>query len=171
MHGPPSHHTTGPLADRREDDVALLLLRRGDADGGRRPPAAPHGADDRRRTSRAQIADARERGADLLHDWAAADQVDSAVLLVSELITNVLVHTDGDAVLCVEVLGRPGARRLRVEVGDNSDDMPHLRRPGEMASSGRGLVLMEELADAWGVEPRGEGKSIWFELYEADPAR
>ncbi len=40
-----------------------------------------------------------------------------------------------------------------------------------MASSGRGLMLMEMLADAWGVDPRGEGKSIWFELYEsAEPA-
>ncbi|WP_327324908.1 ATP-binding protein [Streptomyces sp. NBC_01210] len=43
----------------------------------------------------------------------------------------------------------------------------HRRRPGEMASSGRGLLLMEMLADAWGVDPRGEGKSIWFELYES----
>lgn len=37
-----------------------------------------------------------------------------------------------------------------------------------MASSGRGLVLLELLADAWGVDLRGEGKSIWFELYEGD---
>jgi anti-sigma regulatory factor (Ser/Thr protein kinase) len=44
--------------------------------------------------------------------------------------------------------------------------MPHRRSPGEMASSGRGLVLTETLADAWGVEPRGDGKAIWFELYE-----
>ncbi len=37
-----------------------------------------------------------------------------------------------------------------------------------MASSGRGLLLMDQLADAWGVSPRGRGKSIWFELYESD---
>jgi hypothetical protein len=63
----------------------------------------------------------------------------------------------------------PGTRRLHAEVGDRSDDMPHRRSPGEMASSGRGLLLMEELADAWGVDPRGDGKSIWFELHEARP--
>ncbi|WP_143642036.1 ATP-binding protein, partial [Streptomyces viridochromogenes] len=61
----------------------------------------------------------------------------------------------------------PGDRRLRVEVSDTSDDLPHMRRPGERASSGRGLVLIELLAHAWGVDPRGEGKSIWCELYES----
>jgi hypothetical protein len=89
------------------------------------------------------------------------------------MLTNVLVHTDADALLVAEVSGEldgPGgraARRVRVEVADPSDDLPHRRHPGELASSGRGLVLMELLADAWGVDPRGEGKSIWFELEEA----
>lgn len=60
---------------------------------------------------------------------------------------------------------------MRVEVTDVSDDLPHKRDPGELASSGRGLVLMEFLADGWGVDPRGEGKTIWFELRERpDPA-
>jgi hypothetical protein len=53
-----------------------------------------------------------------------------------------------------------------VEVADGSDELPHKRHPGEMASSGRGVLLMEMLADSWGVDPQGEGKSIWFELYE-----
>jgi anti-sigma regulatory factor (Ser/Thr protein kinase) len=82
------------------------------------------------------------------------------------MLTNVLVHTDTDALLLAEVTGEAGLRRLRVEVTDAGDDLPHKRRPGELASSGRGLMLIELLADAWGVEPRGEGKSIWFELYE-----
>ncbi|WP_329366806.1 SpoIIE family protein phosphatase [Streptomyces sp. NBC_00669] len=165
VHGPASHHTTGPLADRREDDIALLLLRR-DPDG-------PTCAVPIRRTvltvsqsDPGQIRSAREDIRSLLHDWTSPDQFESAVLLVSELITNVLVHTDDDAVLIAEVIGMPGTRRLRVEVADRSDDMPHPRSPGELASSGRGLFLIEELADAWGVEPRGDGKSIWFDLFE-----
>ncbi|MFF7370265.1 SpoIIE family protein phosphatase [Streptomyces tricolor] len=171
VHGPSSHHTTGPLADRREDDIALLLLcRPGDGCGcgdavAVRPPV--------RRTllSVAQdepdrIAEARQHLRELLHDWRLADQVDSAVLLVSEMVTNVLVHTDADALLLAEVIGEGAGRRLRVEVFDSGDDLPHRRRPGELASSGRGLMLTELLADAWGVDPRGEGKSIWFELYE-----
>ncbi|MFZ3558571.1 MULTISPECIES: ATP-binding SpoIIE family protein phosphatase [unclassified Streptomyces] len=169
VHGPSSHHTTGPLADRREDDIALLLLRRTTQSAGaglaRRTAMTIAQAEPER------IAAARQQLRELLHDWADPDQMDSAVLLVSEMVTNVLVHTDGDALLVAEMT-RHGAepRRLRVEVADASDDLPHKRRPGELASSGRGLVLMELLADRWGVDPRGDGKSIWFELYEPSDA-
>ncbi|MFE9448865.1 SpoIIE family protein phosphatase [Streptomyces sp. NPDC006739] len=172
VHGPSSHHTTGPLADRREDDIALLLLSRPDDGHG------PLGAPPRTRVRRTllsvaqdepeRVAEARQQLRELLHDWSAAEQVDSAVLLVSEMLTNVLVHTDADALLLAEVTGETGGRRLRVEVTDAGDDLPHKRRPGELASSGRGLVLIELLAHEWGVAPRGEGKSIWFELYEKE---
>ncbi|GLF96622.1 ATP-binding SpoIIE family protein phosphatase [Streptomyces yaizuensis] len=171
VHGPASHYTTGPLADRREDDVALVLLSRV-PEGAEGLEGPARGA--RRRTAMTiaqaepeKIAVARNQVRGLLHDWADEEQVDSAVLMVSEMVTNVLVHTDGNALLVAEVGSRDGTRRLRVEVADGSDDLPHKRRPGELASSGRGLVLMEMLADAWGVDPRGEGKSIWFELYES----
>ncbi|MFI5797020.1 SpoIIE family protein phosphatase [Streptomyces sp. NPDC051677] len=175
VHGPSSHHTTGPLADRREDDIALLLLcRQGEGGCGPGSPGAPVAA--RRPVRRSmltvaqaepeRIAVARQQLRELLHDWTREDQVDSAVLLVSETLTNVLVHTDADALLVAEVTGAPGERRLRIEVTDTSDDLPHKRRPGELASSGRGLILIELLADTWGVAPRGEGKSIWFEIYE-----
>ncbi|MDQ1047108.1 SpoIIE family protein phosphatase [Streptomyces sp. V4I2] len=170
VHGPSSHHTTGPLADRREDDIAVLLLsRQGECAGD---PVVVRPRVRRTMLSVAQaeperVAVARQQLRELLHDWASADQVDSAVLLLSETLTNVLVHTDADALLLAEVRGDPGERRMRVEVTDTSDDLPHKRRPGELASSGRGLVLIELLADVWGVDPRGEGKSIWFELWEA----
>ncbi|MEU3751994.1 SpoIIE family protein phosphatase [Streptomyces olivoreticuli] len=169
VHGPSSHYTTGPLVDRREDDIAVLLLAR---------EGAPRtGAPAPRRTvlSIAQaeperIAEARRQLRLLMHDWPDEDQVDSAVLMVSEMVTNVLVHTDGDALLSAQISGEQGTRCIRVDVADASDELPHRRHPGEMASSGRGLVLMELLAGAWGVDPRGEGKNIWFELYEADGA-
>ncbi|MFD5541570.1 SpoIIE family protein phosphatase [Streptomyces sp. NPDC127079] len=166
VHGPSSHHTTGPLADRREDDIAVLLLSRTGAD-----PLAVRPRTRRTLLSVAQdeperIAEARQQLRELLHDWDSSDQVDSAVLLVSEMLTNVLVHTDADALLLAEVSGQAPGRRLRVEVTDGGDDLPHKRRPGELASSGRGLLLTELLADAWGVDPRGEGKTIWFELSE-----
>ena len=169
VHGPASHRTTGPLADRREDDVALLLLRR-DPDG-------PTCAVPERRTvltvpqaDPGRIRSARDDVRAMLHDWSSTDQFESAVLLVSELVTNVLVHTDGNATLIAKVTGMPGTRRLHVEVSDGSDDMPHRRDPGELASSGRGLFLIEELADAWGVDPKGDGKSIWFDLFETREA-
>jgi anti-sigma regulatory factor (Ser/Thr protein kinase) len=187
VHGPSSHHTTGTLTDRREDDIAVLLLRRsgdgltdlcGSASDSVSDSGAPLAVRPRvRRTllSVAQdeperIAEARRHLRALLHDWASAEQIDSAVLLLSELLTNVLVHTDADALLLAEVCEEKRERRLRVEVTDTGDDLPHKRRPGELASSGRGLMRIELIADAWGVDPRGEGKSIWFELYESDGA-
>ncbi|MFG3507412.1 SpoIIE family protein phosphatase [Streptomyces sp. NPDC047821] len=164
VHGPGSHHTTGRLADRREDDIAVLLLSRTGAP--LRTAAARRTAMTVAQAEPERIAAARQHLRELLHDWADPEQVDSAVLMVSEMVTNVLVHTDGDALLVAEASGDHGKRRLRVEVADASDELPHRRRPGEMASSGRGLVLMEMLAHEWGVDPRGEGKSIWFVLHE-----
>ncbi|MFJ4874184.1 SpoIIE family protein phosphatase [Streptomyces sp. NPDC088745] len=168
VHGPPSHHTTGPLSDRREDDIAVLLLSR-DASRADRTSKVRSTAVTVAQAEPERIAGTRHQLRELLHDWADADQVDSAVLMVSEMVTNVLVHTDGDALLTARVTGPAGSRTLHVEVTDVSDELPHKRRPGEMASSGRGLLLMEMLAHKWGVDPRGQGKSIWFELYEDAP--
>ncbi|MFJ9543496.1 SpoIIE family protein phosphatase [Streptomyces sp. NPDC101225] len=171
VHGPSSHHTTGPFADRREDDIAVLLLHRPEQGSGETlflPPPVRRTMLSVAQAEPERVAAARQQLRELLHDWPSPDQVDSAVLLVSEMLTNVLVHTDADALLLADVRGEPGSRRMRVQVTDTSDALPHKRRPGELASSGRGLVLMELLADAWGVDPQGEGKSIWFELYESD---
>ncbi|MEU1315392.1 ATP-binding SpoIIE family protein phosphatase [Streptomyces tibetensis] len=172
VHGPSSHHTTGPLSDRREDDIAMLLLSRegggcGCGDAMTVRPPVRRSVLTVAQAEPERVAVARQQLRELLHDWVSRDQVDSAVLLLSELLTNVLVHTDSDALLVAEMTGEVGGRRLRIEVTDAGDDLPHRRRPGELASSGRGLVLIELLAHAWGVEPRGEGKSIWFELHES----
>ncbi|MFB8772222.1 SpoIIE family protein phosphatase [Streptomyces broussonetiae] len=171
VHGPSSYYTTGPLADRREDDIALLLLCREGEDCGcggtvAVPPRVRRTMMTVAQAEPERIAVARQQLRELLHDWASPDQVDSAVLLLSETLTNVLVHTDTDALVTAEVQGDAVGRRLRVEVTDASDDLPHKRRPGELASSGRGLLMIELLADDWGVDPRGEGKSTWFELGE-----
>jgi serine phosphatase RsbU (regulator of sigma subunit) len=151
-----------------EDDIALLLLERpqtAEAGVGVRGPVRrvvltiaqsdPH-----------RVAQARGQLDALLHDWRDPERVHGAALMLSEVVTNVLTHTDGDALLVAELSGPPGARLLRVEVTDPSDELPHRREPGELASSGRGLMLMESLADAWGASPRGEGKTTWFELLE-----
>ncbi|MFF8814166.1 ATP-binding SpoIIE family protein phosphatase [Streptomyces pactum] len=166
--GPASHHTTGPLPDRREDDIALLLISR-DAEVC---VVGPGGSPSRRtamavaQTEPERVAECRRQLRELLHDWDDPDRVESAVLLLCELVTNVLVHTESDALLLAEVSGPPGRRVLRLDVADGSDELPHRRHPGELAASGRGLLLLETLADAWGVDPRGNGKGIWFQLYE-----
>ncbi|SCE27578.1 GAF domain-containing protein [Streptomyces sp. SolWspMP-sol7th] len=151
------------------DDIALLLLRR-DAHPEQGTGAIP----ERRlvltlRQDRPEgLAEARAELRLLLHDWARQDQVDTAVLLTSELLGNVLVHTDQSAALAARLLGHAGTRHLRVEVTDQGDELPHQQAPGELASSGRGLILLDLLASAWGVRPEPEGKTVWFELNESE---
>jgi len=84
-----------------------------------------------------------------------------AELLTSELVTNALVHTDRDAEFTATV--EPDG--LHVEVRDFTERRPVVRAPGaEEGTNGRGLVLVQSLADAWGVRPHAEGKSVWFQL-------
>ncbi|MGP3982164.1 ATP-binding protein [Streptomyces sp. KR80] len=104
--------------------------------------------------------------------WGERDQADVAELLISELVTNALVHTDqGAEVTATLVRGRmaQAAYRLRVEVRDFVTRRPVPRKSGGEATGGRGLLLVQSLADAWGVRPQGTGKVVWFEL-EGGPA-
>jgi anti-sigma regulatory factor (Ser/Thr protein kinase) len=95
--------------------------------------------------------------------WGVADLSDTAELLTTELVANALRHTEDGADLTARLCGDPG-RRLRVEVRDRAGRLPAVRPPSEGATSGRGLFLVEALADAWGVLPEGGGKVVWFEL-------
>ncbi|NUS18120.1 MAG: SpoIIE family protein phosphatase [Streptomyces sp.] len=153
------------IAPRNEDDIALVLLRR---DAGVVQRAVP----ERKlvltiEQDQAQgLSEARAELQALLHDWAQPDQVDTAVLLTSELVGNVLMHTDQTAGLVASLTGEPGRRVLRVEVTDNGDELPHQRNPGELASSGRGLMLLDILSGQWSVRPESEGKTVWFSLWE-----
>ncbi|TRV80846.1 SpoIIE family protein phosphatase [Streptomyces sp. 130] len=154
---------------RDGDDIALLLLRRdaihARADLSQRRLMLTVGQDQGE-----GLAEARAELKALLHDWARPDQIDTAVLLATELLGNVLVHTDQDGTLNATLSGETGTRRLLVEVMDRGDELPHQRTPGELASSGRGLLLLDILADQWGVRPEPEGKTAWFALNEAAPA-
>ncbi|MDH6132462.1 anti-sigma regulatory factor (Ser/Thr protein kinase) [Kitasatospora sp. MAA4] len=96
--------------------------------------------------------------------WGVPELADTAELLVSELVTNALLYTPYGA--RIEVLLDVGGR-LRVEVRDDSVQLPRPRRAADTATSGRGLVLVEALADDWGVSLRGDGKITWFELTAA----
>ena len=151
---------------RNEDDIALLLVRRDAA--GRRPDVPERRLLLTLEQDRAEgVSEARSELESLLHDWTRPDQIDTAVLLTSELLGNVLVHTDQAAALTATLRGEPGERVLRVEVTDQGDELPHQRAPGEMASSGRGLVLLDLLSDKWGVRPEPAGKTVWFSLSES----
>lgn len=88
------------------------------------------------------------------------DLAEDAVLLASEIATNVVEHARTDYE--VRVLG--DGRRLRVEVADGSSVIPAVRDLALDSERGRGLVLLEKLAAAWGAEEGRDGKIVWFEL-------
>ena len=108
----------------------------------------------------ASAARARALVREALAGGGSADLLDTAQLAVSEVITNALVHA-GTAIDLRIVLDRTG---LRVEVTDGSPHFPALRDYTPLAGTGRGLRLLDDIVDAWGVFARGDGKVVWFEL-------
>ncbi|KAB2354561.1 SpoIIE family protein phosphatase [Actinomadura montaniterrae] len=93
-----------------------------------------------------------------LAEWRLEAVEDTVQLLVSELVTNALLHGAGSIVLR---LIRGDA--LLCEVYDDGQDMPHLRHADATAESGRGLQLVSHLAARWGTHRTDGGKVVWFE--------
>lgn len=85
----------------------------------------------------------------------------TAALLVSELVTNAVIH--GRTSATVEV-HRP-ADTLRVTVRDDNPTLPAVGDAPDFTNEhGRGLLIVSKLARRWGVEASGDGKAVWFEL-------
>ncbi|MFG2985244.1 SpoIIE family protein phosphatase [Streptomyces sp. NPDC048258] len=149
------------------DDVALLVLRRAPDPGTHRAPRIHqyiHQADPE------GLSEARYALRQALRDWGMPDLADDVELAAGELLVNALLHTDGGAVLTMEVLPEP-VRRIRLWVKDRSSVWPRRRTPGEAATTGRGLLLVDALATHWGVESRGDGKAVWCEFDAAGSPR
>ncbi|MGV2917837.1 ATP-binding protein [Streptomyces alfalfae] len=96
---------------------------------------------------------------------------ETLILLISELVTNAVVHTGCPAVLRMLLPGVPedAPRTVRVEVADTSARPPKQRHADGDDTNGRGLELVSGLADRWGWQPEGAGKSIWCEVDRCDP--
>ncbi|GGU26922.1 magnesium or manganese-dependent protein phosphatase [Streptomyces violascens] len=143
-----------------DDDVALLLLRRSAMEvpqgGGRLRQHVAQNDPEALSSSRHMIRAA-------VRAWGARERSDEIELAADELITNALMHTDGGAIVTIRVLSGL-ERRLRVEVEDRSSALPRRREAGSSGVSGRGLMLVDRLADVWGVESRGSGKCVWCEF-------
>ncbi len=97
---------------------------------------------------------------------------ETLILLISELVTNAVVHTGCPAVLRMLFGGASGAAgTVRVEVADASDCPPLQRHAAGEDTNGRGLELVDGLADRWGWLPEGAGKQIWCEVDRSGPGR
>ena len=89
------------------------------------------------------------------------DLVDKACLVVSELVSNAILHAPGGC----ELRLRSSGSSLRIEVLDQGDGTPDPRGPAEDGEGGRGLQIVSTLSFAWGVEAAGgDRKAVWAEL-------
>jgi len=110
----------------------------------------------------ASVGVARRFTVDTLRRWGRDDLSTTGALLVTELVTNAILHARTMVQVCLE-------RRdeiVRVEVHDGSPVRPALRDHGLDATTGRGLNLVARLAAAWGVDMGGNGKVVWAHLAE-----
>jgi len=102
----------------------------------------------------------------VLSEAGRDDLLEPAQLLVSEVVTNALVHSGTS----IDVAMSADEQGVLVEVGDGSTHIPRPRSYATTASTGRGLAMLDQTADDWGVVPGIRGKTVWFVL-SADSAR
>lgn len=136
----------------RDDDIALLAAR---FDGIAPRDVAYWFLDPHPQTA----GRARRLVRRALLRWGLEDLSDSVELLVSEVVTN-----------AVRYAGRPITLRLlrtevlRCEVGDDAPQLPRMRHAGSQDEHGRGLFLVNRMAQRWGATRLSAGKVVWFEL-------
>ncbi|MCG5217084.1 SpoIIE family protein phosphatase [Streptosporangium soli] len=170
-----------------DDDMAILVIR-----------ASASELDVEERTFPAQpimVGEARRMAAEAFTGWNVPEErAELACLLVSEVVTNVVLHAatasiprrelsmDGPPLPFEESWDLPGMEeeiagekeftlRIRrggeavwVEVFDQDLRLPRIRSAGENDEGGRGLYLVDQLASRWGSRPTKEGKAVWFEI-------
>src|SRR3954468_2374338 len=110
----------------------------------------------------AAVPAARHVVLELLRVWNAPHDAEDAGLLVTEIVANVVDHVSGEAELTVEM--SLGDDWLRIAVVDGSAVRPVVRELSTERPRGRGLQMVQAIADRWGAEDHDGGKRVWFEL-------
>jgi len=164
------------LQTARSDDVTVLAARletvlapAPEADRVSAPPEQWRRAELSLRPQPESVPAARRFLSAQLRHWQVpsdSDAYDSALLCVSEMITNAVVHVGGEARLQVAIAGA----RLRLSVRDGSTSRPERRERDLLATGGRGMELLDATATAWGVEVAAASKTVWCEFDLPVPA-
>jgi len=110
----------------------------------------------------ASVGEARRFTVETLRRWGRDDLTTSGALLVTELVTNAILH----ARTMIQVILEHHEDSVRVEVRDGSPVRPAMRNHGLDATTGRGLALVSRLAQSWGVDVSSAGKVVWAQLAE-----
>ncbi|NHC15587.1 SpoIIE family protein phosphatase [Motilibacter deserti] len=149
--GVPEALVSAMLPHGPDDDIAILLAR---VQG----PAAARVASMHVPSQGSAVVDARHFVAATLTGWdVPGDRQDDVILLVSELVTNAIVHGRPP----VELRIRHAGDSVVLEVIDSATYYPRRMRPTEDDEHGRGLQLVSLLAERWGTRPTGSGKAVW----------
>jgi anti-sigma regulatory factor (Ser/Thr protein kinase) len=111
----------------------------------------------------ASVAAARRLVRELLAVWDVPHDREDAALLVTELVANVVDHVRGEAVLTLEL--SLSDTWLRIAVVDGSSIRPVVQELSHERPRGRGMRMVEAIADSWGAEDHKGGKRVWFDLY------
>ncbi|MEV5177771.1 ATP-binding SpoIIE family protein phosphatase, partial [Streptomyces flaveolus] len=148
---------------RRRDDAVLLLAHYEDGGGAEVPQV---GTLHIQRRDVHGVKAARTFVDDHLRSWSLAEMSDALQLIVSEIVTNALIHAGSD----VDVRLRAFPDHVRLEVRD-SDSNPPVPSPlaldeedNAQAEHGRGLLIVEALAEQWNSSPNGRGKTVWLDM-------
>ncbi|MGW4347051.1 ATP-binding protein [Streptomyces sp. NPDC004690] len=100
--------------------------------------------------------------------WHLEELTDTAILLVSELVANAVKHTNSRVIRVI--VSRPSERFVRIGVVDKARVLPELVKPSdELLTGGRGLLLVDALAERWGSDLYRWGEQVWVELMSEPP--
>ncbi|MBV9094314.1 MAG: ATP-binding protein [Streptosporangiaceae bacterium] len=113
-------------------------------------------------TAEHAVALARRGTREALNAWQLAHLEDTAVLLVSELVTNAVLHARGTDAVALELEATGTWLRMEVHDADPCWPQPHI--PKAFDESGFGFILVDSLAGKWGVRETAFGKAVWAEL-------
>lgn len=112
----------------------------------------------------------REIAKDLRRHDLTPDSVDDVVLVISELVSNAVLHANAggreadDLDVAWDVLDHRSPCTVIVRVNDASSAPPLPRHAGPLTSGGRGLAIVAAIAEDWGVRPRSSGKQVWARI-------
>ncbi|MGI5374983.1 ATP-binding protein [Streptomyces sp. CA-251387] len=117
--------------------------------------------------SETSVSTARRLVRTALATWGLDHLDDDGTLIMSELVTNAVRHSGSPA--CRAIVTRPAPDRVRLAVTDRSRTMPDLMDAPPDAVGGRGLALVDSIADRWGSDRMHWGKRVWAELRTSKP--
>jgi anti-sigma regulatory factor (Ser/Thr protein kinase) len=114
------------------------------------------------------VAASRHWARQTLTRWRLTSLAEPVEHLVSELVTNSIEHADDGASVVVLLMYAAGTMRLEVRDHDPLN-VPLLQNPAPMDTDGRGLIIVQALADRWGIRITDTGKAVWCELAFSRP--